>query len=551
MSLENMSRQENNEHTAARPGRLANRLASFDEEPQPQALDPIDAIGQTEAYVAADEPRATVAPDVPEVLRGAQENLGGGEPAPKKKNRAWIAPVVALGVVAAAYLGGVYAFSTHYLPNTTVDGVDVSLKTRSYLAESINSQTSSYTLAVTGDGVELALAASDVDLGYNGDACADEAFSQTNPWQWPLEIAKSRNIEVQKTVSYDKEKVAAALAPYVEQSRQKAEEAANASTISYDSAKASFVLNGGGDTRCLDADKAAEKVCGALDSLDASLTLGDECMSSGEDFSQALASANAYLDAAPTLTLAGSTVTEIGADQIASWLKFGDDLAVELDESAITTWCQGDLSKQCDTVGTTRTYTRPDGKTVEVSGGTYGWNINGAETATQIADALRSGQKTSIEIPVKSAGASYAAAAGGKDWGNRYIDVDLTEQHARMYDASGNLIWETDIVTGDTTQGHDTPTGVYAMDSYRASGDVELRGAIDATTGEPEYISHVDYWMPFIGNSYALHDADWRSKFGGTIYQGNGSHGCVNLPVDKAAELWNLTAIGDVVVVHN
>ena len=549
MSLENMNRRDTNEIMAARTGHLAGRLASFDEGPQSWEQDPIGAIGQTEAYAAADETRAAVAP-VAEVLRGPQESLGGGDSAPRKKRRAWIIPVAALGVVAAAYLGGVYTFSTRFLPNTTVDGVDVSLKTRSYLAESINSQTASYTLSVTGDDVELTIAAADIDLGYNGDACADEALSQTNPWQWPLEIAESRKIEVEKTVSYDKDKVAAVLAPFVEQSRQKAEEAAIASTITYDSAKASFVLNGG-DTRYLDADKAAEKVCASLGSLDASLTLGDECMSSGEDFSQALASANAYLAAAPTLTLAGSTVTEIGADQIASWLKFGDDLSVELDESAITTWCQGDLSKQCDTVGTTRTYTRPDGKTVEVSGGTYGWNINGAETASQIADALRSGQKTSIEIPVKSAGASYAAAAGGKDWGNRYIDVDLTEQHARMYDASGNLIWETDIVTGDTTQGHDTPTGVYAMDSYRASGDVELRGAIDATTGEPEYISHVGYWMPFIGNSYALHDADWRSVFGGTIYQGNGSHGCVNLPVDKAAELWNLTAIGDVVVVHN
>ena len=72
----------------------------------------------------------------------------------------------------------------------------------------------------------------------------------------------------------------------------------------------------------------------------------------------------------------------------------------------------------------------------------------------------------------------------------------------------------------------------------------------DPETNEPEYISHVDYWMPFIGNSYALHDANWRAKFGGTIYEGNGSHGCVNLPAEKAKELYGLTQIGDVVVVH-
>ena len=57
--------------------------------------------------------------------------------------------------------------------------------------------------------------------------------------------------------------------------------------------------------------------------------------------------------------------------------------------------------------------------------------------------------------------------------------------------------------------------------------------------------------MPFIGNSWALHDASWRSRFGGDIYQYAGSHGCVNLPGDKAKELFGLCKVGDVVVVHN
>ena len=47
--------------------------------------------------------------------------------------------------------------------------------------------------------------------------------------------------------------------------------------------------------------------------------------------------------------------------------------------------------------------------------------------------------------------------------------------------------------------------------------------------GTYEYESHVDYWMPFNGG-IGFHDASWRNKFGGTIYQTSGSHGCVNLP---------------------
>ena len=43
--------------------------------------------------------------------------------------------------------------------------------------------------------------------------------------------------------------------------------------------------------------------------------------------------------------------------------------------------------------------------------------------------------------------------------------------------------------------------------------------------------------MPFNGG-IGFHDASWRSKFGGTIYQYSGSHGCINLPVDKAKLLY-------------
>lgn len=517
-------------------------LAGFDDvntaKSSPDPIDAIDGDGLTLISPAA----------------GADENSrqgANGQNEPRKRGlKPWVVPVAILAVLAAVYGGGVYVFSGRCLPNTTVDGVDCSLKSASELAAFIESQTDGYTLTVSGDDVDLTLAAADIDLGYDGDAYAGEVLSASSPWAWPLEVTKSRSINLNKKVSYDAKKVAEAVAPFVEQSKQAAKAAEQEAKIVYDAAQGGFVLENGVSTRVLNGDSAAARICAALDALKPTLELGDDCMESGDDFSQAIANANSYLAAAPTLTLAGSTVCEISPDLIASWLKIDDGLGISFDDNAITKWCQTDLSKQCDTVGTTRTYTRPDGKTVQVSGGSYGWNINGAETAAKIRETLQSGQKTTVDIPAYSQAASYAPANGGKDWGNRFIDVDLTEQHARMYDASGSLIWETDIVTGDAAKGYNTPCGVYTMNSYRAQGNVELRGKIDPETNEPEYVSHVDYWMPFIGNSYALHDADWRAKFGGKIYESNGSHGCINLPAEKAKELYGLTQIGDVVVVH-
>jgi lipoprotein-anchoring transpeptidase ErfK/SrfK len=133
------------------------------------------------------------------------------------------------------------------------------------------------------------------------------------------------------------------------------------------------------------------------------------------------------------------------------------------------------------------------------------------------------------------------------------MDVDLSEQHVRYF-VDGEYIWESDCVSGgldNKGEMHSTPTGVYAINSNKRSGNVKLTGKTDPVTLEPEYISYVDWWMPFIDDSVAFHDADWRSSFGGEIYLSNGSHGCVNLPVDKAAELYGILEVGTPVVVHD
>jgi len=54
--------------------------------------------------------------------------------------------------------------------------------------------------------------------------------------------------------------------------------------------------------------------------------------------------------------------------------------------------------------------------------------------------------------------------------------------------------------------------------------------------------------MHFYGGC-GLHDASWRSDFGGSIYKTDGSHGCVNLPASFAAALYDKAATGIPVIV--
>ena len=77
-----------------------------------------------------------------------------------------------------------------------------------------------------------------------------------------------------------------------------------------------------------------------------------------------------------------------------------------------------------------------------------------------------------------------------------------------------------------------------------------LNKARNVTLKGADYESFVNYWIAFKGSAYGLHDASWRSNFGGTIYKYNGSHGCVNMPYYKVQELYNLVDIGTPVYIN-
>ena len=48
-----------------------------------------------------------------------------------------------------------------------------------------------------------------------------------------------------------------------------------------------------------------------------------------------------------------------------------------------------------------------------------------------------------------------------------------------------------------------------------------------------------------------MHDATWRSSFGGTIYKTKGSHGCINMPYEKAQELYGYIEKGTPVICYH
>lgn len=124
--------------------------------------------------------------------------------------------------------------------------------------------------------------------------------------------------------------------------------------------------------------------------------------------------------------------------------------------------------------------------------------------------------------------------------GDTYVEVDLTTQ-VMTFVVDGEVLVSTDIVSG-RSWGYATPLGLYK------SGNPETNCTL---TGD-DYMVFVKYWISVTpDNMVGLHDASWRSYFGGNRYVNGGSHGCINTPEAAMKIIFDNIEIGTPILVYH
>ena len=121
--------------------------------------------------------------------------------------------------------------------------------------------------------------------------------------------------------------------------------------------------------------------------------------------------------------------------------------------------------------------------------------------------------------------------------GEKWIEVNLSSQYliARQGDTP---IAETYVSTG--RPGFDTPPGTFYIQYHVAVQTME--GVLG---GEYYNVPDVPWVMYFTSGGHAFHGAYWHNNFGAVM-----SHGCVNMPVDFAAWLYDWAPDGLRVEIH-
>lgn len=225
---------------------------------------------------------------------------------------------------------------------------------------------------------------------------------------------------------------------------------------------------------------------------------------------------------------------ELTGKTIHKWLTVSKTYQVGVDEEKAASFVKK-LADTYDTVGVKRSFTSIVGNHITVEGGTYGWKIDQEAETEKLIRQIKRGKTVTREPEYEH----VAKSRKKQDLGDTYVEVDLGSQHMWYY-KDGKILVSTPVVTGNTRLGRGTPTGVYYI-LYKTT-DYTLRGE--------GYASDVKYWLPFTQMGVGIHDASWRSSYGGSIFTYNGSHGCVNTPLEAVRTIYHNIESTYPVVVH-
>ena len=470
-------------------------------------------------------------------IETTEKKKGRSRKLPQGRQRiALIAGAVTVAVLAAA--GGIYAgigqkYKTVFFPNTLINDMDVSGSTVDQVKKLIAAGIDGYTLTLQErGGSEEQIGGTEIGLHPEFDGTLEQILAGQKPLEWGMRYRQSSSHMIETMMAYDKEKLETKLDGLECFSQERMKAPVNAYLSEYIAGTGYRIVPEEQGSRA-DAEKVRQAVSDAILGLKEQIDLEEQDVyekpqvtSDSPELKAQADSWNRYVNAKVTYRF-GSRSQVLDGETIHAWLTDDGQGGAQLDEAKAAEYV-AEMAKTYNTAYKSKQLKTSYGATVTISGGNYGWRINQSAETAALAQILRSGESQERE-PVYS---QTAASHDGNDFGNTYVEINLTAQHLYFY-KNGSLVVQSDFVSGNEAKGWSTPAGAYPLTYKQRNATLKGEG----------YATPVSYWMPFNGG-IGMHDAGWRGSFGGSIYKTGGSHGCVNLPPSVAKTIYESISAG-------
>ena len=451
-----------------------------------------------------------------------------------------VAVLALAGTATGYYIQRGKKYETVFFPHTIINGIDVSHKTTEEVKALIAAGIDDYELTVKLRGGDTeTITKEEIELHSVFDGSLEKYLDAQEPMKWWQHRSRETEYEISTMIAFDEEKLQEKIDGLYCFSEEYAKAPTDAYLSDYQSGQG-YVIVPEEQGNLLDKEIVEAGIQEAVHNLKTEVALEEldayvkpAVTAEDESLNALAAKLNQYVNVTVTYQF-GDKREVLNGDVTHQWLSVSGDQEVSLSADQVAAYVK-QLASQYDTAYKKKTFKTTYGETVTVSPAIYGWRINQSKESAELYNILQSGESQTRE-PIYS---QTANSRGENDYGNTYVEINLTAQHLYFY-KDGKLVTESDFVSGNHAKEYDTPAGAYPL-TYKQK-NATLRGE--------DYETPVDYWMPFNGN-IGMHDASWRSSFGGKIYMTNGSHGCINLPPAVAKKIYENISAGDPVICYH
>ena len=454
--------------------------------------------------------------------------------------------IAAIGIFAVCFAAGkmLYNYGYEYYADkffigTSINGVDVSNMTVEQAKEAMQDHVRDYVLEIVErDNKTEEIKGADLSFEYVDDGTIETLFDEQDTELWQYHLNKTREYDIDAGFTYDKtalEKKVNALDCLKTENVVK-------------SVNATIALNDNGFYivpevvgRDPDKDKLLTAVNQALSTSNLTLDLeeagvyNDPTVVSTDsklleqlDYNNNMLTTSVVYDFKDRQCVCDKSVFK-------DWLQINSDGSVTIDRNQAYAWVSL-MGYETDTFALARDFTTSTGETIKLEGGgDYGWYLDKDDTTDQLLAHIYNG-----DVLVCDPDYVYTACDRGlNDIGGTYVEVCIESQTLWCY-KDYQLVVTTPVITGNVSTGHATPSGsVWAIDGKKTDFNFT------------QFASSCKYWLPF-NDEVGLHDASWQAaeNYTTTYYLTGGSHGCVNMPEEAAAKVFEVMEIGYPVVVY-
>lgn len=446
----------------------------------------------------------------------------------RKKNK--INKVLLLSLVAVLilvimliYLGLTQLFYSRFLPNTYIADLNISYKTIEQVNKLIDENVLGYKINIKSRSGSDTIYGKDIGLKRVESKMLEDLLAQQRPIYWLENLFTYKVFDRELALNINEDEFSNQLSTKSFMNSELYRMPSNAKISDYEEGKGYSIVEGDiGNT--LDKDLAKSNIRMAILKLksDIDLDLQPNMSYISSSFSADSSKLKETVDILNKYVGAYIEYKEgyiIDSKLISKWLVLDDNYNVGFDDNKINEFVDSLAATYKESDNINMNFKTSYGKYVNISSGDFDRNMNKRVEASVIKSFISSAYKGKREPEF----AKKRVVNESNQYGDTYLEINLSKQRLFFYKA-GDILVETDIISGDEAKGLQTPVGVYRVfEKIEKDLDTDSKKA---------------YKLKFT-DALSIYAEEGRSSFGADIYKSNGSEEGIILPLESAKLLYD------------